>query len=110
MQKPQRLYYLIKLQYLGFRFHGWQKQPDVPTVEKMVKRTLRFVLDHPNFKILAAGRTDARVSVNETLIELFLDDKPLDLDTFLADFNLNLPSDIRAVSYTHLTLPTTPYV
>lgn len=103
MQKPQRLFYLIKLQYLGFRFHGWQKQPDVPTVEKMVKRTLRFVLDHPNFKLLAAGRTDARVSVNETFIELFLDDEALNLDTFLDEFNLNLPSDIRALSIEQTT-------
>ncbi|WP_438961553.1 tRNA pseudouridine(38-40) synthase TruA [Nonlabens sp.] len=103
MQKPQRLYYLIKLQYLGFRFHGWQKQPDVPTVEKMVKRTLRFVLDHPNFKVLAAGRTDARVSVNETFIELFLDGDALDLNTFLDEFNLNLPSDIRALDVKETT-------
>ncbi len=103
MQKPQRHYYLITLQYLGFRYHGWQKQPDKPTVERMVTRTLRFVLDHHHFKILAAGRTDARVSVNETIIELFLDDAPLDLDTFLADFNQNLPSDIRALSVSETT-------
>ncbi len=98
MQFQNRHFYLIKLQYLGFRFHGWQKQPDVPTVEKMVKRTLRFVLDHSNFKVLAAGRTDAKVSVNETYIELFIDNEPIDTDQFLQDFNLNLPSDIRALS------------
>lgn len=99
MFQPQRHYYLIKLQYLGFRFHGWQKQPELPTVERMVQRTLRFVFDHSNFKILAAGRTDARVSVNETLIELFLDDAPIEnLEEFLQEFNLNLPSDIRALS------------
>lgn len=93
-----RHYYLIGLQYLGFRFHGWQKQPDLPTVERMVNRTLRFVLDHPDFKVLAAGRTDAKVSVNETVIELFHDRGPLeDVDTFLKEFNLNLPSDIRAL-------------
>ena len=99
MFRKERHFYIIKLQYLGFRFHGWQKQPDLPTVERMVQRTLRFVFDHSNFKILAAGRTDARVSVNETAIELFLDDEPIaDLDQFLKDFNLNLPSDIRALS------------
>ncbi len=98
MFQPNRHFYLIRLQYLGFRFHGWQKQPDLPTVERMVQRTLRFVFDHSNFKILAAGRTDARVSVNESLVELFLDDQPIeDLDLFLKDFNLNLPSDIRAL-------------
>lgn len=94
-----RHYYLIKLQYLGFRFHGWQKQPNnIPTVERMVLRTLRFVLDHSDFKVLAAGRTDAKVSVNETWIELFVDqDKELEIEHFLKDFNLNLPSDIRAL-------------
>ena len=94
-----RQFFLIKLQYLGFRFHGWQKQPNnIPTVERMVLRTLRYVFDHSNFKVLAAGRTDAKVSVNETWIELFLDDsEELEQDSFLADFNQNLPSDIRAL-------------
>ncbi|KQC31959.1 pseudouridine synthase [Nonlabens sp. YIK11] len=99
MFRKERYFYIIKFQYLGFRFHGWQKQPDLPTVERMVQRTLRFVFDHSNFKVLAAGRTDARVSVNETAIELFLDDDPIaDLEVFLKEFNLNLPSDIRALS------------
>ncbi|MFT6097208.1 MAG: tRNA pseudouridine38-40 synthase [Nonlabens sp.] len=94
-----RQFYLIQLQYLGFRFHGWQKQPNnIPTVERMVSRTLRYVFDHSNFKVLAAGRTDAKVSVNETWMELFLDDsKELEMDQFLVDFNQNLPSDIKAL-------------
>ena len=94
-----RQFFLIKLQYLGFRFHGWQKQPNnIPTVERMVLRTLRYVFDHYNFKVLAAGRTDAKVSVNETWIELFLDySEELEINQFLIDFNQNLPSDIRAL-------------
>ena len=97
--RRKRQFYLIKLQYLGFRFHGWQKQPDnIPTVERMMLRTLRFVLDHSNFKVLAAGRTDAKVSVNETWIELFLDqeDEPI-VEDLLKDLNYNLPSDIKAL-------------
>ncbi len=97
--EKNRQYFLIKLQYLGFRFHGWQKQPgNIPTVERMVLRTLRFVFNHSNFKILAAGRTDAKVSVNETWIELFLEqEEALQTEDFLKNFNLNLPSDIRAL-------------
>ena len=97
--EKKRQYFLIKIQYLGFRFHGWQKQPGgIPTVERMVLRTLRFVFDHSNFKFLAAGRTDAKVSVNETWIELFLEqEEPLDKEDFLKKFNLNLPSDIRGL-------------
>jgi tRNA pseudouridine38-40 synthase len=93
----QRKFYIIKLQYLGFRFHGWQKQPDVNTVQRMVDRTLAYILGHKKFKTLAAGRTDAKVSVNETYIELFLDESPLNLDDFLPLFNLNLPQDIKAL-------------
>jgi tRNA pseudouridine38-40 synthase len=103
----RRQFFLIKLQYLGFRFHGWQKQPNnIPTVERMVLRTLRYVFDHSNFKVLAAGRTDAKVSVNETWIELFLDHSdPLELVAFIQDFNQNLPSDIRALEI----IPTTAH-
>ena len=95
----KRFYYLIKIQYLGYRFHGWQKQPKVKTLQFMVDRTLKFILENQSFKTLAAGRTDAMVSANETAIELFLDDKPLDnLDDFLELFNTNLPQDIKALS------------
>ena len=63
----KRSYYIIEIQYLGFRFHGWQKQPEVNTVQRMIERTLSYVLEHKKFKTLAAGRTDAKVSVNQTL-------------------------------------------
>jgi len=95
----KRYYYLFKFQYLGYRFHGWQKQPKLKTVQLMIERTLKYVLKDQSFRVLAAGRTDAMVSAQEAAFELFLDDKPLDeLETFLALFNHNLPQDIRALS------------
>ncbi len=95
----KRFYYLIKLQYLGYRFHGWQKQPKVKTLHLMVDRTLKYILGDQPFKTLAAGRTDAMVSANEAAMELFLEEKPIeDLDVFLDLFNHNLPQDIRALS------------
>ena len=95
-------YYLLKIQYLGFRYHGWQKQPDLLTVERMMQRTLKFVLGHKNFKFIAAGRTDSKVSVNETYIELILRDETLDLASFPEEFNRNLPEDIRMLSIEQL--------
>ncbi len=94
----ERFYYIIELQYLGFRYHGWQKQPTVNTLQRMVERTITYVLDHKNFKILASGRTDAKVSANQAYIELFIDHHPLDLDEFFVAFNQNLPQDIKALS------------
>jgi tRNA pseudouridine38-40 synthase len=92
----QKHYYLIHFQYLGFRYHGWLKQPELRTVEYMVEKTLRFILGHSRFKILAASRTDARVSANHSAFELFVHE-PLDPDQLLTDFNLNLPSDIKVL-------------
>lgn len=95
----KRFYYLIKIQYLGYRFHGWQKQPDVKTLHLMIDRTLKYILKDQRFKTLGAGRTDAMVSANEAALELFLHDKPIeDFDAFLEFFNFNLPQDIRALS------------
>ncbi|WP_422104514.1 tRNA pseudouridine(38-40) synthase TruA [Winogradskyella sp.] len=95
----KRYYYLIKIQYLGYRFHGWQKQPDVKTIHLMIDRTLKYVLGDTSFKTLGAGRTDAMVSANEAALELFIKNDPItDFNGFLALFNHNLPQDIRALS------------
>lgn len=99
----KRFYYLIELQYLGFRYHGWQKQPDVLTVEHMLGKTLNYVLEGQRFKVIAAGRTDAMVSVNQTYAELFVYEEMLDLDTFLPLFNKNLPQDIKCLSIKETT-------
>jgi len=66
----KKFYYLITLQYLGYRFHGWQKQPDVKTLHLMVDRTLNFIMEGKQFKSLASGKL----------------------------FNTNLPQDIRALT------------
>ncbi|MBO6880252.1 tRNA pseudouridine(38-40) synthase TruA [Winogradskyella sp.] len=95
----KRFYYLIKIQYLGYRFHGWQKQPDVKTIHLMIDRTLKYILGETRFKTLGAGRTDAMVSANEAALELFIYNEPIeDFDEFLELFNHNLPQDIRALS------------
>lgn len=94
--KRKRYYYLVRVSYLGFRFSGWQKQPGVKTIEGMLEKTIKFVLESTSFKILGAGRTDARVSSLNGAFELFIDHKPLEnLDQLVLLFNKNLPSDIR---------------
>ena len=92
-------YYLIKIQFLGYRFHGWQKQTKHKTVHLMIDKTLNFILKKKVFKTLGSGRTDAMVSANETAFELFIEDYQIkNLDDFLENFNFNLPQDIRALS------------
>jgi tRNA pseudouridine38-40 synthase len=93
-----KYYYLITVQYLGYRFHGWQKQPDIKTVHLMIDRTLNFILEGKPSKSLGSGRTDAMVSAESAAFELFLPEPIEDLDAFLSLFNKNLPQDIRALN------------
>jgi tRNA pseudouridine38-40 synthase len=89
--------YLFWIQYLGFRYHGWQKQPNLKTIQCRLERVIRFVLGHENFSILAAGRTDAGVSCEKGAFELFNID-PIEIDKFIVEANINLPDDIRILN------------
>jgi tRNA pseudouridine38-40 synthase len=96
--KKNKYYYLIKLQYLGFRYRGWFWQKNVKTVQEMIQKTTQFVLQHDRFKTLGAGRTDAMVSANLYAYELFMSEPLEDLESFMESFNINLPFDIRMLS------------
>ncbi|MEZ4781547.1 MAG: tRNA pseudouridine(38-40) synthase TruA [Flavobacteriaceae bacterium] len=94
----KKYFYLVKFQYLGYRFHGWQKQPKLKTIHLMIDRTFKYILEGNYFKTLAASRTDAMVSANEAAFELFLRHEIENEEEFLQLFNHNLPQDIRALS------------
>lgn len=67
-KKSQRSYeertrlkrYLVKLQYDGSRFHGFQKQPSLPTVQGLLEASLAQIVGH-DVEVRGAGRTDAGV-------------------------------------------------
>lgn len=89
--------YLVRLQYLGFRFHGWQKQPGLKTAHFILDKTLKYVLEGIRFKTIGVGRTDAKVSSTDYIFQLFIDER-VDEEDFLCEFNLNSPSDVRGMS------------
>lgn len=92
-------FYLVKLQFLGFRYSGWQKQPHQKTIESMLVKTLKYILPKREFKILGAGRTDAKVSAMDAAFELYLNNEPIeDLKHFIEVFNYNLPPDIKIIN------------
>lgn len=96
--RPTSPSYLIRVQYLGFRYSGWQVQPGQRTIEGMITKTLKFVLQGEHFKTLGAGRTDAKVSALDMAFELFVENAIDDTKAFLILFNKNLPPDIRTLS------------
>ncbi len=95
---------MVYLQFLGFRYSGWQPQPGQRTIAGMLQKTLKHIMPERTFKILGAGRTDAKVSALQMAFELFLEDGPLDsISDFEEQMNRNLPPDIRVLE----VLPTT---
>lgn len=89
--------YLVKFQYLGFRLHGWQKQPNLKTVHWALDKTLKFVCKGIRFKTIGVGRTDAKVSSTDYAYQLFIDE-PVEAKSFISSFNVNSPADIRVLN------------
>lgn len=58
LQNSERV--ALVIQYLGTRFHGWQRQPQRPTVQEELETAIAKVSDR-SIPLHAAGRTDAGV-------------------------------------------------
>ena len=96
-------FHLIRIEFLGFRYHGWQKQSDFRSIQGMVDKTLEFIFQHKNFKTHGCGRTDAKVSADDFAFELFtLKEFNLNPKILLNELNKNLPSDIRVKNITEV--------
>ncbi len=89
--------YLIKIQFLGFRFSGWQKQTNAKTLHDMVDKTLSFVFESVSYKTIGVGRTDAKVSANTYYVQMFTLDL-VDEVFFIKSLNSNFSPDFRGIS------------
>ena len=90
--------YIIGLQFLGFRFSGWQKQTNAKTIHDIVDKSLSFVMPECTYKTIGMSRTDAKVSANSYYFQLFTNELLVE-KRFLRDFNTNFPQDFRALSF-----------
>jgi len=95
--------YLIDIQFLGFRFSGWQKQANAKTLHDMIDKTLSFVFEHVDFKTIGIGRTDAKVSANSFCVQLFTDDI-LEETSFIESLNANFSPDFKAISIQEVSI------
>ena len=62
----------LGLRYDGARYHGWQMQETVNTVQLQVERALSFVANHA-IHVNCAGRTDAGVHATSQVIHFDID-------------------------------------
>lgn len=53
--------YFFHIAYSGSNYRGWQRQPDVLSVQEVLETQLALVLKLPSVTIIGCGRTDAGV-------------------------------------------------
>lgn len=84
--------YFLELRYLGRAYCGWQRQPDMPSVQQTIEQALSTLLRQPT-EITGAGRTDTGVNASYYVAHF---DTPEAIDTAQVAYKLNylLPEDI----------------
>jgi tRNA pseudouridine38-40 synthase len=86
----------IALSYDGTAYHGWQIQPDVPTIQGFLQRVLSDI-EGAAVHVTGAGRTDAGVHAFRQ-VACFDLRNPIPVDNLRRAINRLLPLDIRVLS------------
>ena len=87
---------VLKIGYIGTNFHGFQRQPDLRTVEEELiyhLRKLNYIDDLKKSRFRIAGRTDAGVHSLGNVIS-FQSEK----DVRVNEINNSLPDDIQIIA------------
>ncbi len=90
--------YFAELSYKGTAYCGWQRQPDMPTVQQTIEQALTKLLRTP-IEIVGAGRTDTGVNASYYVAH-FDADVEVDLQQLHYKLNMMLPKDIAIFSVT----------
>lgn len=77
--------YFFRVEFDGSTFHGWQRQPDVESVQAVLEQALSTVLRTP-ISVVGAGRTDTGVHARRLGVHFDID---ADIDTFTVMRALN---------------------
>lgn len=85
--------FLIKLQYLGIRYRGVQKQPEHLSIQGKIEAILNSHLSREDIKTRFSSRTDAMVSSLESFCLLMFEDD-IEEEVVLKALSF-LPPDIR---------------
>lgn len=86
----------LTIAYDGTAYHGWQRQPDAPTVQAALEDAL-LKLTGKRIAVLGAGRTDAGVHAAGQVANFRAALKFEDAELFRA-LNAVLPDDIRVLA------------
>ncbi len=82
----------LTVEYDGTDYHGWQIQPDAPTIQGMLEDAIRRMLGE-SVRVAAAGRTDAGVHAEGQVVSFTLQ-RAVPADTLSRGLNALTPRDI----------------
>jgi tRNA pseudouridine38-40 synthase len=82
----------LTVEYDGTHYHGWQTQPNGPTIQAVLERALS-VFFAVSIRITGSGRTDAGVHALGQVANFHID-KPFDRHRLLRGLNALTPPDI----------------
>lgn len=86
-------YYKTTIQYEGSNYAGFQWQNGIQTIQSEFNTAVSKLIDG-KFTTMAASRTDTGVHAMDQVVKIS-SSTPIDLSTFLAAFNIELPREIR---------------
>ncbi len=91
----------LVLEYDGTHYHGWQTQPNLPTIQDTIEEALAQLTKTP-IQIIGAGRTDTGVHA-EGQVANFGTDSQMPIVAFQKGLNAILPRDIVVCSATEVS-------
>ena len=91
---PQTCHFALGVEYDGSQFHGWQRQPRRPTVQRSLEDALSRIAAAP-VRVTAAGRTDAGVHATQQIVG-FATDAVRPLEGWLRGINSLTPPAVTA--------------
>jgi len=91
LSKTFLLKYFLELSYHGGRYHGWQRQKNVMSVQEELESQLSQLLKEP-IVVIGCGRTDAGVHASYYVAHIITNEIPG--EHFIFQINKMLPFDI----------------
>ncbi|MBI5746710.1 MAG: tRNA pseudouridine(38-40) synthase TruA [Nitrospirae bacterium] len=85
----------LLIEYDGTNYHGWQYQPDLPTIQGTIQDVTKRITGS-YLPLIGAGRTDAGVHATGQVAS-FKDCSRLDTDSWRKALNSLLPADIAVL-------------
>lgn len=85
--------YFAQLSFKGSRYHGWQVQPNAPSVQETVENALSTIL-REEISVVGAGRTDTGVHASFYVLHFDVAEEIWDSQKMVFRLNSFLPPDI----------------